>query len=121
MKVVHGSLRNLLNEVRAKKLDVVRVAAFMQTEAIPTNGIPRYAAWVVVTARLDFDLWTEWRLTIGRGTAEITEKGAVAPARIAQLMTERLHDVRARITDAGVEMSDGMLTHDAESLDGALD
>ncbi len=47
MKVVHGSLKNLLQEVKDKKGDAVRVAAFMQTDVVG-NGLPRYTAWVVV-------------------------------------------------------------------------
>ena len=121
MKVVHGSLAKLIQEVKTKKVDAVRVAAFMQSDAWPTTGIPRYAAWVVVTAVLEFDVWVEWRLVVGRGNAEVTEQGAVLPARIAQLMSERLRDVRARITDAGLEVRDGMLTHDTEALDGTVE
>jgi len=55
MKVIHGSLKNLLQEVKDKKVDAVRVAGFMQSDVV-TNGIPRYTAWVVVTAILDWDL-----------------------------------------------------------------
>jgi hypothetical protein len=61
MKVIHGSLKGLLQEVKDRKVESVRVAAFMQSDIV-TNGIPRYTAWVVVTAVLDWDLWAEWRL-----------------------------------------------------------
>jgi hypothetical protein len=47
MKVVHGSLRALLHEVKERKVEAVRVAAFLQSDAV-SNGIPRYTAWVVV-------------------------------------------------------------------------
>jgi hypothetical protein len=53
MKVIHGSLKGLLQEVKDKKVDTVRVAAFMQSDVV-TNGLPRYTAWVVVTALLDW-------------------------------------------------------------------
>jgi hypothetical protein len=119
MKVVHGSLKNLLQEVKDKKGDAVRVAAFMQTDVVG-NGLPRYTAWVVVTSLLDWDLWTEWRLLVGRGHAEVTETGAVVPARIAERLAERGQEVRARVTEAGLGVRDGMLAHDAEGMDGAL-
>jgi hypothetical protein len=121
MKVIHGSLKNFIQEAKDRKVDAVRVAAFMASDPAGTNGLPRYTAWVVVTAILDWDLWIEWRLLVGRGNAEVTEKGAVVPVRIAQLMTERMQDVRARVIEADLGVRDGMLTHDAEGLDGALD
>ena len=120
MKVVHGSLKNLLQEVKGKKGDAVRVAAFMQSDVV-SNGLQRYTAWVVVTALLDWELWTEWRLLVGRGHAEVTEHGAVLPPRIAELMKERAGEVRARVAEAGLGVRDGMLAHDAEGMDGALD
>ena len=120
MKVIHGSLKGLLTEVRDHKVEVVRVAAFMQSEVV-ANGLPRYTAWVVVTAMLDWDLWTEWRLLVGRGHAEVTESGVVVPARIATLINERGAEVRARVAEAGLAVRDGMLAHDAEGMDGALD
>ncbi len=122
MKVVHGSLKGLLQEVKDKKVEAVRVAAFMQSDVVTNaNGLPRYTAWVVVTAMLDWDLWTEWRLLVGRGHAEVTDKGAVVPARIAELMKERVREVRARVSESGFCVRDGLLAHDAESMDGALE
>ena len=120
MKVIHGSLKGLLQEVKDKKVEAVRVAAFMQSDVV-ANGLPRYTAWVVVTALLDWDLWTEWRLLVGRGHAEVTERGASIPARIAELMKERAAEIRARVAQAGLGVRDGMLAHDAEGMDGALD
>jgi hypothetical protein len=120
MKVIHGSLKGLLAEVKDRKVDTVRVAAFMQSDVV-TNGLPRYTAWVIVTALLDWDLWTEWRLLVGRGHAEVTERGAVVPPRIAERMAERAQEARARVAEAGLGVRDGLLAHDAESMDGALD
>ncbi len=120
MKVVHGSLRALLHEVKDRKVEAVRVAAFLQTDAV-SNGIPRYSAWVAVTAVLDWDLWAEWRLLVGRGHAELTEHGAVAPARIAELLKDRTRDVRARVAEAGFGARDGLLAHDAEAMDGTIE
>src|SRR5262245_45245475 len=119
MKVIHGSLKGLLAEVKDRKIASVRVAAFMQSDVV-TNGLPRYTAWVIVTALLDWGCWTEWRLLVGRGHAEVTESGAVVPPRIAERMTDRAHEVRARVADAGFEVREGLFAHDAESMDGAL-
>jgi hypothetical protein len=122
MKIVHGSLRALLREVKERKVEAVRVAAFLQSDVV-SNGIPRYTAWVVVTALLDldWDLWTEWRLLVGRGYAELTEHGAAVPARIAELLKERTGEIRARVTEAGLGVRDGILAHDAEAMDGAVE
>jgi len=120
MKIVHGSLRALLNEVKERKVEAVRVAAFVQSDVV-SNGMPRYTAWVVVTSLLDWDLWTEWRLLVGRGHAEVTEHGAVAPARIAELLKERTREIRARVSEAGLGVRDGLLAHDAEAMDGAIE
>jgi hypothetical protein len=70
---------------------------------------------------LDWDLWTEWRLLIGRGYAELTEHGAAVPARIAELLKERTGEIRARVTEAGLGVRDGILAHDAEAMDGAVE
>ena len=120
MKVIHGSLKGLLQEVKDKKVDAVRVAGFMQSDVVP-NSLPRYTAWVVVTALLDWHRWTEWRLLVGRGHAEVTETGAAVPQRIAERMAERCKEVRARVAEAGLGVRDGLLAHDAESMDGVLD
>jgi hypothetical protein len=120
MKVIHGSLKGLLQEVKDRKVEAVRVAAFMQSDVV-SNGMPRYTAWIVVTAVLDWDLWTEWRLLVGRGHAELTESGTTVPARIAELMKERAREIRARVAEAGFGVRDGLLAHDAEGMDGALE
>jgi hypothetical protein len=120
MKIVHGSLRALLQEVHERKVEAVRVAAFMQSDIVP-DGMPRYTAWVVVTAILDGTLWSEWRLLVGRGHAEVTDQGAVAPARIGGLLKQRTMEVRRRVADAGRGVRDGILAHDAEAMDGAIE
>jgi hypothetical protein len=114
MKVIHGSLQGLLQEVKDKKGDAVRIAGFVQSDVV-ADGIPRYTAWVVVTAHLDWDLWTEWRLLVGRGYAERTETGAVVPARIAERLAERGKEVRARVAHHGsVPHGIGAGPHDHE-------
>ncbi len=36
-------------------------------------------------------------------------------------MTERAAEIRTRVSEAGLAVRDGMLAHDAEGMDGALD
>jgi hypothetical protein len=76
---------------------------------------------VVVTGLLDENFWTEWRLLVGRGYAELTEHGAVVPTRIAELLKEKTREIRARVTEAGHGVRDGILAHDAEAMDGAVE
>jgi hypothetical protein len=123
MKIVHGSLTALLHEVKERNFEAVRVAAFLQSSNVISNGIPRYTAWVVVTALLDLDwnLWTEWRLLVGRGYAEVTEHGAAVPARLAELLREKTREIRARVTAAGLGVRDGILAHDAEAMNGIVE
>jgi hypothetical protein len=120
MKIVHGSLTALLHEVKERNVEAVRVAAFLQGSDVVSNGIPRYTAWVVVTTQLDWSLWSEWRLLVGRAYAEVTEHGAAVPARLAELQKEKTREIRARVTEAGLGVRGGILTHDAEALDGAV-
>ena len=120
MKIIHGSLKGLLQEVKDRKVDAVRVAALMQSDAT-ANGIPRYTGWIVVSAPVDWDEWVEWRHVVGRGRAEITEDGAQVPERITALTKERLAEVRERVTAAGLGFRDGIIAADAEAMDGVLD
>jgi hypothetical protein len=78
---------------------------------------------VVVTALLDldWDLWTEWRLLVGRGSADVTEHGAAVPARLAELQKEKTREIRARVTEAGLGLRGGILAHDTEAMDGAVE
>jgi hypothetical protein len=78
---------------------------------------------VVVTALLDLDwvLWTESRLLVGRGCAEVTEHGAAVPVRLDELQKEKTREIRARVTEAGHGVRDGILAHDAEAMDGAVE
>ena len=121
MELIHGSLRSLLTEIKeAGKIDGVRVAAMLQSTT-EGGGIPRYTSWVVVSAQVDWEKWAEWRLLVGRQRAEVTEHGLRVPAKLAALTEERLAEVQDRIEVAGLGMRDGILAHDAESLEGALD
>ena len=121
MKIIHGSLSGLLAEVKAHgPRDAIRVAALMQS-TVEGAGIPRYTSWVIVSAHVDWEKWAEWRLLVGRQRAEVTERGLRVPAKLAALTEERLAEVQGRIEVVGLAMRDGILAHDAESLEGALD
>jgi hypothetical protein len=115
MKLIHGSLSSLLGELKGRgKVDGVRVAALMQsvTEA---SGVPRYPSWVIGSAHVDWETWTEWRLVVGRQRAEVTEAGIHAPGKLAALMEAKLAEVKSRTEAAGLAMCDGILVADAET------
>ena len=119
MKIIHGSLKGLLNEVKDRKVEAVRVAALMQSDVV-ANGVPRYTSWIVVSAPVDWDQWIEWRHVVGRGRAELGEDGAQIPAKITGLMKERLVEVRERVVAAGLSVRDGIIAHEGEAMDGVL-
>ena len=120
MKIIHGALSALLVEVKEQgKVDGVRVAAMMQSTCAGA-GIPRYASWVIVSGQVDWEKWAEWRLLVGRQRAEMTEHGFRVPEKLAALTEEKLTEVREMIDAAGLRVRDGVLTHDAEVLEGVL-
>jgi hypothetical protein len=120
MKIVHGSLSALLTEVKEHgKVDGVRVAALMQS-TFEGAGLPRYTSWVIVSGRVDWESWAEWRLVVGRQRAEVTEHGFRVPEKLAALTEEKLAEVRGWIEAAGLLMRDGILAGDAETLEGVL-
>jgi hypothetical protein len=51
MKIIHQSLAGLLQELRGRKVEQVRVAPLIKSFPDP-SGLPRYARWVVVSAAL---------------------------------------------------------------------
>ena len=120
MKIIHGVLSALLTEVKERgKVDGVRVAAMMQS-TVEDSGLPRYTAWVIVSARADWETWMEWRLVVGRQRPEVSEKGVQVPAKLAALTEEKLAEVRGWIEAAGLAMRDGILAADSETLEGVL-
>lgn len=50
MKVVHGSLKGLVEEVKEEEVETVRVAAFMQSDVVP-SGSSRSSRFRPVTSR----------------------------------------------------------------------
>jgi len=118
MKIIHASLGTFLDEVKTGGT-AVRVAALMQSTTQGTAA-PLYASWIVVTASPDGGGWAEWRLLVGRQQAELTARSFGVPSRLARLTEERLADVRRRVEATGLPMADGILAHDAETVDGVL-
>ncbi|MBI4607499.1 MAG: hypothetical protein HY726_00640 [Candidatus Rokubacteria bacterium] len=121
MKVLFRSLAAMLAELREGKLEAVRVAPLIRTESGRSTGIPYYTSRIVVTARTDPRCWDEWRLLVGRGMGEVTESGLTLPAALRQRGTERLAEVKRRIEGAGFRVLDGMVTHEADAVDGVLE
>jgi hypothetical protein len=121
MKVIHGALSGLLGEVRERgKVDGVRLAAVMQSTT-EDSGTPRYTSWVIVSAQVDWEKWTEWRLLVGRQRAALTGDGFQVPERLATLTHERLEEVRGWIDAAGLVVREGVLADDAEAFEGRLE
>ncbi len=120
MKIIHQSLAGLLQEIRGRKVEQVRVAPLIKSFP-DSSGLPRYASWVVVSAALDWERWVEWRLLVGRARAEVTDDGAALPGTLAQLGTKILAAVKAKVGEAGFTVADGLLAHDADSVDGVLE
>ena len=120
MKIIHGSLSSLLTEVKEHgKVDGVRVAALMQS-VFEGAALPRYTSWIIVSGRMEWETWAEWRLVVGRQRAEVTERGCRVPAKLAALTEEKLAEVRGWIEAAGLAMRDGILAGEAETLEGVL-
>ena len=120
MKIIHQSLAGLLQELKARKVEEVRVAQFIRSEADP-GGFPRYTSWVVVSAFLDWERWAEWRLFVGRARAEVTDQGVGLPRVLAELGPKLLSAVKAKISEAGFTVSEGLVAHDADAVDGVFE
>ncbi|HUE95238.1 MAG TPA: hypothetical protein VMN39_01175 [Longimicrobiaceae bacterium] len=120
MKIIHTSLGELLAEVRERgKVDAVRVAAMLQC-ARDEQETPIYMSWIVVTAPIGWDQWAEWRLLVGRVPAELIDGILRLPQRMTQLTEQRLAEVRDRIATSGLGTREGVMTHEAEVMEGVL-
>lgn len=84
MKVIYGTLGAMLAELRERKVEAVRIARFIQSEAGRTTGIPWYASRIVVTAPLGERMWAECRLSAGRGMGELAEGAVRLPEALRQ-------------------------------------
>lgn len=118
MKVLHDSLDALLAELRARQVEAVRVSRTVHSETGQRTGaIPYLTCRVIVTAALDEHLWTEWRLWVGRSIAEVGERGLLLPESLRKRSATALTEVRCQLEDAGFRVLDGVLTHDAATMD----
>jgi hypothetical protein len=118
MKLIFDSLDALLAELKERKVEIVRVFRAVNAEGgRPTAGIPHLTCRVVVTAAIDDRLWAEWRLWVGRAIAEVGERGLLLPEWLRKKSDAALADVTKRIDDASFQIREGLLTHDAASMD----
>ena len=51
----------------------------------------------------------------------MTDDGAALPGTLAQLGTKILAAVKAKVGEAGFAVSDGLIAHDADAVDGVLE
>jgi hypothetical protein len=118
MKVVFDSLEGLLTELRDRKISCVRVCSAVHSDTgARTAGIPYLTRRIVVTAAIDVDLWAEWRYYVGRGAAEIGERGLHLSEALTRRGDELLATITKRIDDAGFLIREGMLAHDTVAID----
>ncbi|MBI4635686.1 MAG: hypothetical protein HY727_04995 [Candidatus Rokubacteria bacterium] len=118
MKLIFDSLDALLAELKERKVAIVRVSRAVHAESgRPAAGIPHLTCRVIVTATIDDDLWAEWRLWVGRSLAEVGERGLLLPERLRTKSDTALADVARRIDGASLQIREGLLTHDAASMD----
>jgi hypothetical protein len=118
MKILHDSLDSLLAELAELQARTVRVSSLIQSEpAAPMAGVPQLTVRIVVTAMVDERLWAEWRLWVGRSLAEVGETGVRLPDTLRRRVQDRLAEVRRRVEAAGLAIREGLLAHDATSMD----
>ncbi|HUF91910.1 MAG TPA: hypothetical protein VMR23_05995, partial [Candidatus Limnocylindria bacterium] len=105
MKIMFDSLEGLLTELRDRKIEVVRLCSAIHCDAgVRTAGIPHLTRRIVVTAAIDTDLWAEWRYFVGRGVAEVGERGLHPSEALTKRGDEMLATISQRIDDAGFEI-----------------
>ena len=118
MKLIFDSLDALIAELKDRKVEIVRVSRAVHMEGgRPTAGIPHLTSRVIVTAQIDDHLWAEWRLWVGRAIAEVGERGLHLPERLRAKGDRALADITKRIDDASFQIREGLLTHDAATMD----
>src|SRR5262245_52994827 len=118
MKLLFDSLDALLTELRDRKVTVVRSSPAIEREGgARTGGILHLTSRVILTAAIDEHLWTEWRHWVGRAVAEISERGLHLPATLQRKANDALAAISKRVDDAGFEIREGILAHDAAAMD----
>ena len=118
MKLIFESLDALLTELRDRNVDIVRVSPALAIQTDPrAGGLPYLVGRVLVTAALDDRSWAEWRLWVGRALTEDAGATVEIPAWLTQARAEALARVSQRIDDAGFRIREGIVTHDAGTMD----
>ena len=118
MKLLFESLDGLLTELRDSKVQVVRVSPALAIEAhARTGGVPHVVVRVLVTAALDDHRWAEWRLWIGQAMADPTCRDVEVPGWLGEARDQALARISNRVDDAGFQIREGIVTHDAGAMD----
>jgi hypothetical protein len=90
MTLIFDSLDSLLTGLRDRKVQVVRHLAGDLSGNAPAHGVPHLTSRVIVTAALTEQLWAEWRYRVGRGLAEIGDKGLHLPEALRMKANARM-------------------------------
>lgn len=118
MKLIFDSLEAMVQELRDRKVEVVRISPAVQAELdARAGGVPRLTCRIVVTAALPEQGWAEWRYWVGRATAEVGERGLQLPEGLGRKRDEALREVSRRLDDEGFAIREGLLAHDTALMD----
>jgi hypothetical protein len=118
VKLLFDSLDALLTELRDAGVQVVRVSPALAIEAGPRmGGVPHAVVRVLVTAALDEQRWAEWRLWIGQTMADPARNDVDLPAWLSEARDQALARISRRLDDAGFLIREGIVTHDAGTMD----
>ena len=118
MKLLFHSLETLLDELRDRQVRVVRIAPAVEEDVSrEPGGIPTLVSRVLVTAILTDQLWAEWRYRVGRDVGEVVERGLVLSARLRRRSDEALAAVAQYVDREGLEIREGIVTHDTAAID----
>jgi AcrR family transcriptional regulator len=118
MKLLFDSLDALLTQLRDRHVDVVHVSPALAIETGPrTSDVPRLVSRVLVTAALDDHHWAEWRHWVGQAIADLESAQIQIPAALREQRDHALAEISRRVDDAGFQIREGILTHDAGVMD----
>jgi len=118
MKLLFDSLEAMLTELRDQQIKVVRISPAVEQEAsTEPGGIPSLVSRVIATAVLDERLWAEWRYRVGRGVADIVERGLVPPEWLRRRSDEALAIIAQYVDHEGFDIREGIVAHDTAAID----
>jgi hypothetical protein len=118
MKLLFDSLDALFAELRDHRVQIVRVSPAIEVDKTArVGGIPHLVSRVIVTAALDELVWAEWRYWAGRAVAEIGERGLHLPEPLRAKTDRALAEIARRVDEAGFSIRQGILTHDAGTME----